>query len=77
MQDDYQRKTARAAERYKAAFLGCIEDGMSAEEAASALLEFSCGGVKGAMGAAPASKVILKVRDDIWAELTLAAERCR
>jgi hypothetical protein len=76
MTDDYERAVDRVQARWASAMQGCIDDGVPLETASWILVQISCGALKGTVGHGAAKDAILKVRDDIWAELTLLSERC-
>ena len=76
MTDDYERATELGQARWAAAVQGCISDGVPLETASWILVQLSCGALKDAAGPGAAKIAVLRLRDEISAELTLLSERC-
>lgn len=76
MAEDIHRNSRIIQEHWEVALRKCVEAGIHPEEATLAMIEISCGCLKGALGGKAAKAEIIRIRDEIFAELTLAADRC-
>jgi hypothetical protein len=54
----------------------CLAEGVTAGDAVGFLLQCNAGALKGLIGASATAKEILRLRDEVWAEMTLLADRC-
>ncbi len=76
MTDFTERQSMIVAQHWETALKACVADGVPVDFALRTLAECSYGGLKGVAGSEASKKEILRIRDDIWAELTLLADRC-
>lgn len=77
MEDSFDKAARRCRPHLETAFQRSVEHGIDPDKVALVMLQFSCGALKGVLPPVLARSHILKVRDDLWAELTLMADRCR
>jgi hypothetical protein len=54
----------------------CLAEGLTLGETLGLLLQFNAGAMKGLVGGSASRKEILRLRDEIWSEFTLLADRC-
>lgn len=62
---------------FESALRHCLAIGIPLETAACTMVAISCGAAKGILPADAARREILRLRDEMYAEMTLAADRCK
>lgn len=74
---DRQQQASQVIQPYfESAIRHCIATGIPMDDAVSVLLQMCCGAMKGALPADTTAREMLRLRDEIFAELTLCADRC-